>query len=350
MKKFVIIMASITAVCLILAVTLTAINKGNNPLPENDGNWGITIPGSGGDIDQTQEAPIEGVTSVSVKSSSDNIELHYGDEGMVRVHFHGTVRSSRRNVPVPELRMEQSGGRVSFWLDYPHTMGSFLYYTRNTAVDVYLPQSFTGAMQLDTSSGGIHAEGFTFSELSCNASSGSVKIENTSADTVTIDTSSGGIHIEGITAQRLRAGATSGSINGGDVVADVNLETSSGEIHLTGVTGNMEANTSSGTIQIENVADADKASAQASSGSIHMTFVTMGSDYRFDTSSGSVNLAFPSDAAFAIDFDTGSGSFHSDFPVTMTDTQRNSVKGYVVDDHNKVIIDTSSGSCNIGIN
>lgn len=348
MKKFVIIMLSITGACLIIAITLTAVNQGNNPVwPQS--NWETVIEGRSGEVDQTQSASLDGVTSVSVRASSDSIRLHHGDTDEVKVHFHGTISSSRRNAPVPTLRMTQSGQSVSFWLESPRIIG-VLFYNRNTVMDVYLPASYAGAVKLDTSSGSIDVEGFVFDKLSCDASSGSVKVKDTGADTVYIDTSSGGIEIEGISTGQLTAGATSGSINGGNITAsDISLDTSSGSIRLSDVQGNIGAHSSSGTIRIEDVAGADTVRAEASSGSIHMTFTDMGSDYRFDTSSGSVSLGFPQDAEFAIKFDTSSGSFHSDFPITMTKTERDHVEGYVVSDGNRVSVDTSSGGCRINI-
>lgn len=350
MKKFVIIMVSITAVCLIAAVVLTAVNQGSNAWDRSRGDWETVIEGTGGGVDQTETASLGGVNHVSVRSSSDNIQVHRGDEGEVRVHFHGSIRSSRRDNPVPTLRMEETAHGVSFWLDSPHIV-NIGFYIRNTVLDVYLPASYTGDLELDASSGNIDVAGYSLHELKCDASSGNVVISDVKADTVSANTSSGNINAEGITGGTFKVRATSGNITGGDIDADrVDLETSSGDTRLSGVSGDIEANASSGRIGIEAVSGAGKVTAEASSGDIVMSFMDIGPDLRFHTSSGLVKLAFPSDAAFGINFDTSSGSFHSDFPITMTKTERNSVEGYVESDANSVRVQTSSGDCRINNN
>jgi len=350
MKKFVIIMVSITAVCLIAAVVLTAVNQGNNVWDRSRGDWENMIEGSGGEVDQTQTASLSGKGesfTVTVRSSSDNIQVHYGDEGEVRVRFHGTIRSSRRNIPVPTLRMEETAHGVSFWLD--NTNVTFVgFYSRNTVMDVYLPSSYAGDLDLNASSGNIEVGGYSLNELKCDASSGNVVINDVDADSVSANTSSGNIKADGIGGGSFIAKATSGNITGGDIDADtIDLETSSGDMRLSGVSGDIEANASSGRIGIEEIGGSGKVDAEASSGDIVMTFTEMGMDLRFHTSSGAVKLLFPSDAAFGINFDTSSGSFHSDFPVTMTKSERNSVEGYVGSDTNSVRVQTSSGDCRI---
>lgn len=353
MKKFVIIMVSITAVCLITAVVLTAVNQGNNTWDRSRGNWATAVEGTGGEVDQTQTDSLsgngEGFT-VSVRSGSDNINVHNGDGGEVRVHYHGTIRSSRRNIPVPTLKMEETANGVSFWLEHPRVVGA-LFYSRSTVMDVYLPASYAGNLDLDASSGNIEIEGYSLRELKCNASSGNVNMHNIDADRIDARTSSGDIKAEGLSGGAFSAKTTSGSITGGDIiVGKIDLDTSSGDMRLNGVAGDIVANASSGRIEIEEIAGAGTVNAETTSGDIQMSFTAMGPDYKLHTSSGSVKLWFPSEAAFGIVFDTNSGSFHSDFPITMTKTERNSVEGYVGSDGNSVRVQTSSGDCRINKN
>ena len=350
MKKFVIIMVSITAVCLIAAVVLTALNQGNNLWDRSSSQWETVIEEGAGSVDQTKSVSLAGAGddfSISVRSSSDNIQVYYGDEGEVRVHFHWTIRSRRRNTPIPTLRMEETAHGVSFWLEHPSVTGS-LFYSRNTVIDVYLPDSYTGDLDLSASSGSIRIEGYSLNALSCEASSGNVNMQNIDADRVDARTSSGDIKAEGLSGGAFTAKATSGSITGRDIsVGKIDLNTSSGDMRFNGVSGDIEASTSSGRIEVEEITGSGTVDAKTSSGDILMSFADMGSDLRFNTSSGSVKLWFPRDAAFGLDFDTSSGSFHSDFPVTMTQTERKSIEGYVGSDSNPVQVKTTSGDCRI---
>lgn len=352
MKKFVIIMVSITAVCLIAAVALTALNQGNNLWDRSASEWETVIESGANSVDQTQSASLPGTGdgfTVSVRSSSDNIQVHYGDEGEVRVHFHGTIRSTRKNTPVPTLRMEERSNGVSFWLDTARIVGA-LFYSRNTVIDVYLPASYAGDLDLDASSGNIRVEGYSLDELTCETSSGYVSMHHIDADRIDARTSSGDIKAEGLSGGTFSAKATSGSITGGDIaVGKIDLDTSSGDMRLNGVAGDIVANATSGRVEIEEIAGAGTVNAETSSGDIQMSFAAMGPYLKCNTTSGSVKLWFPSDAAFGLDFDTSSGSFHSDFPVTMKKTERNSVEGYVESEDNEVRIDTSSGDCRINI-
>jgi len=345
-RKFVIIMVSFTMVCLIAAVVLTALNRDGGAVDRSPDQW-AAADGLKGEIDQTEAAPIAGIREISIVSGADDIVLHTGGAEEVRVRYHGTIRSSRRDIAAPTLRMAQKGGTVSFWLDVP-PMPATWFYSRDAVLDVYLPSSYPGSLTLESSSGDIRAEGFAFEELDCEASSGNVSLRDIEAGTVSVETSSGDITVEGITGTAFSAEASSGDIRGGDIAVDeIELETLSGDTRLKDVQGDIEASASSGGIRLEEISGAGNVDAKASSGDIHMTFAEIGSELEFSTSSGSVSLWFPQDAAFGIAFDTGSGSFGSDFAVTMNKTDEDSVQGYVGSAGNTVRVRTSSGDCRI---
>jgi DUF4097 and DUF4098 domain-containing protein YvlB len=162
-------------------------------------------------------------------------------------------------------------------------------------------------------------------ELEANSGSGDLRLLNLGGS-LKANTGSGEIEASGLTGH---VGLETGS---GDIHADmhaandVKAETGSGSIHLQGVQGALYAETGSGDIEV---------------GGQPLT------NWKLQTGSGSVTLSV-GNAKFSLDASTGSGSVHSDPPITTHGSlERHHIMGDVNGGGPTVRIETGSGDIRI---
>jgi hypothetical protein len=163
------------------------------------------------------------------------------------------------------------------------------------------------------------------SNVNAGSGSGDLRISGI-AGGLKASTGSGSIDANGI------SGAVALDTGSGDIKAELNnpsstkAQTGSGSIRINGVVGGLKAGTGSGDIEIQ---------GQPSS------------DWKLETGSGSVTLTTGS-AHFSLDASTGSGTVHSDPPIT---THGSLEKHHVMGDINgggpTVRVETGSGDIRI---
>jgi hypothetical protein len=161
-----------------------------------------------------------------------------------------------------------------------------------------------------------------------DASSGSGDLRLTElGGSLKANTGSGSIEASGLSG-RVALETGSGDIRADMHAApDVKAQTGSGSIRLRGVNGGLYAETGSGDIEIEG---------------------QPGANWKLETGSGSVTLATGSSAKFSLDATTGSGSVHSDPPITTHGSlERHHVMGDVNGGGPTVRVETGSGDIRI---
>lgn len=187
---------------------------------------------------------------------------------------------------------------------------------RTTVVKV--PQSYTGSITVETSSGSIDvAELDGLESVTLSANSGYVSAMRVNAGSVDLRTSSGNIVAVGVGAEAFSARASSGSLSFDDVEASsFEARTTSGNQSLGDMrAGTLSARSSSGGIETA-VIDAESVELEASSGSIHALFAGMAADYDTTASSSSGYVSAPTGttgAAKRIVASTMSGSIDLKF-------------------------------------
>ncbi|HUZ05030.1 MAG TPA: DUF4097 family beta strand repeat-containing protein [Acidobacteriaceae bacterium] len=147
-----------------------------------------------------------------------------------------------------------------------------------------------------------------------------------------VHTGSGNLRMEAVSGP-LQAGTGSGDITASDMVTDSKLETGSGSIHANNASGTLKLNTGSGDIELKDSSISDL-NAQTGSGSMQLDGVqghlragtgsgditvkgTPSADWYLETGSGNIDLTIPSSSKITLDAKGGSGSIHSDLPLTM---------------------------------
>jgi len=144
----------------------------------------------------------------------------------------------------------------------------------------------------------------------------------------------------------LKAGTGSGSIEANGLSGRVNLETGSGDIHAEMHSApDVKAQTGSGTIQLRGVTGG--LFAETGSGDIQIDGQP-GSNWKLETGSGSVTLNTGGAAKFSLDATTGSGSIHSDPPISVHGSlERHHIMGDVNGGGPTVRVETGSGDVRI---
>lgn len=177
--------------------------------------------------------------------------------------------------------------------------------------------------------------------------------------TLSVNSGSGEISVEGVRASsKLHTG--SGEIRVHDLGRDSHMETGSGSIRADSVAAPMYASTGSGSIQADLTGSGD-VEVHAGSGSIDVRGVNGGlrartgsghvavdgdvkGGWQLHSGSGGIRLALGSAGGFELNAHTGSGSIHSDLPITVQGTfNKHELRGAVRGGGPEVEISTGSG-------
>jgi hypothetical protein len=249
---------------------------------------------------------VSGQVMLTVGTGSGYIHVSPGSSSEVHIVGHvrangwgfGASADDRVHQVVANPPIEQTGNII--------TIGKHADWIHNVSIDydITVPRS----SQIDAGSG-----------------SGDLRLQDTGGP-VKAHTGSGSIQVGGAT------GVVSLGTGSGDIRADlksaddVKAETGSGGIHLQGVDGALLAHTGSGDIEI---------GGQPASG------------WKLETGSGSVTLNVGG-SHFTLDASTGSGSVHSDPPITTHGSlERHHVQGDINGGGPTVRISTGSGDIRI---
>jgi hypothetical protein len=158
------------------------------------------------------------------------------------------------------------------------------------------------------------------------------------------ESGSGDIHVADL-AGPAKLNTGSGSIDASGLNGRVSLETGSGDIRSAmQASTDVKAHTGSGSIRLKNVQGA--LFAETGSGDLEIQGQPT-SDWRLQTGSGSVTLA-TGNSRFSLDAQTGSGSVHSDPPIsTHGSFERHHITGDVNGGGPTVRVETGSGDIRI---
>lgn len=260
--------------------------------------------GADGTFDKTLH--VSGSPILSVSTGSGYVHVSPGSDSEVHIigHVHaghgwsdwGSPEERVKEV-VAEPPIEQSGNTI--------TVGKRPSY-HNISIDYEITTPRGTNLEASSGSGDLKISELGGS-LKANTGSGSIEANGLSGRVV-LETGSGDIRADMSSAP------------------DVKAQTGSGSIRLKGVTGGLFAETGSGDIEITG---------------------QPGSNWKLETGSGSVTLNTGS-AKFSLDATTGSGSIHSDPPITMHGSlEKHHITGDVNGGGPTVRVETGSGDVRI---
>ncbi len=241
---------------------------------------------------------------------------------------------------------------------------------KNLRVEIQIPQKYSNAITLITSSGTIKISGEpTWGNTTMESKSGSINIDKINSESLSLVSSSGSINFDSCTVKNIsKFKASSGSLNFYNIKSlNSSIETTSGSIRARNieVSDELMLSSSSGSMRIENISCQlfnihltsgslqvnsliGKGNIFTSSGSIKINSFKILGDSQMNTSSGSVQLSMSQSDNYTLNLKTSSGNINCSKPLSYEGTRKNNATGTVGDGLNGTLsITTSSGSIHI---
>jgi hypothetical protein len=214
------------------------------------------------------------------------------------------------------------------------------------AIGDAVASGYSGALRLDGGSGLLSSTGGE-GELELDAGSGPVVVSG-HRGRVSADTGSGSVKISDCDCE-IAADTGSGSVTVHKGRGSVSADTGSGRVEVLDFAGPLAADTGSGSIRARGLTDVRSLHADTGSGSVMIEGdLSALTDVHIDTGSGSVSLRSTAQPSLELRIDTGSGGVTVDAPGA---TVRESDDVTIVrtrDGMHRGVIDTGSGSVDVG--
>lgn len=286
--------------------------------------WGF------GNMDVTEareeiKLDLSGVEDIDIEYRSADVIFYKGsgDTLVIKEYLREDGNEPTEVIKSNERILVKQGRKLPFF-------GFFFGMWGREYVEVYLPESYHGNMDVSTSSGSIRSD------------------EDWEWKECRIGTSSGSIKMAGITAQDMRVSSSSGSISLLRADADKVISTSSGGIRVDSGKGDIDLSSSSGSIRVKDIQGA--VDATSSSGSIIAEISSMDGDISLSSSSGRIEAVLPSSSAFHVEVKTSSGGIRTDFDEVMSYNKKgNHAEGsYGTAPEYHIRVTTSSGGVSLG--
>ncbi|WP_026882190.1 DUF4097 family beta strand repeat-containing protein [Clostridium akagii] len=259
-------------------------------------------------VNDSKTSSLTGIDEIDVDVSSSDINIIPESTSQVKAHFYGGVTSGS-SYKSPKIQCYKSGNTLVIKQVEPHMFFGFS--NSNFKLDVYIPSGYNKNIKLVSSSGdiNINVNGYHFNKLDCNLSSGSLTINDLTADTFKYSSSSGDLKADKLTTKTTALDSSSGSININMFSGDLTSESSSGDCKI--------------------------------------KYADFHNNIDVHSSSGEIELTLPKSAQFDLNAEASSGDVSCDFPVTVSGKNEHKLRGIVVNDKNKIKLDASSGDIKI---
>ncbi len=266
---------------------------------------------------------VNGPVTMELTTGSGNITVRTGGSNQIVIHgvvrgsndwFGGdsdsAVRSVESNPPI-----EQNGNSIRVGYNLPDDV------KRHVSISYEVTVPSDTSLQAHSGSGDIGVDGVRKSAI--------------------VTTGSGDINLRDVGPQG-NARTGSGTIKGQDIALPFTARTGSGGVQaeLTG-SGNADVESGSGDVKLRGMKGGLR--ARTGSGDISVDGAVQ-SGWDLHTGSGTVRLSLGSNQGFNLYARTGSGSIHSDLPITMQgNLNRHELKGAVHGGGPEVEVSTGSG-------
>ena len=269
---------------------------------------------------------VSGVVHLDLTTGSGDVTIKTGGSNQVIVH--GTIHSNNEWFSNPENAVhqvesnppiQQNGTDIRIGYNLPDDV------KRHVSISYELTLPADAVVQAHSGSGDVSVEGVR-GEVQAQTGSGDIRLRDLGGR-AHVQTGSGGIRAQDVAAPFY------GHTGSGDIDAaltgsgDVDIQTGSGSVELRGIKGGLHARTGSGGINADG---------------------SVAGPWQLHTGSGTVRLAIGSGSGFNLDVHTGSGSIHSDLPITVQGSMgRRELKGSVRGGGPEVAVSTGSGDVEI---
>lgn len=319
------------------------------------------MPGETHQVDEHAGAAVAAYNRITVHTSSPDIHFVLTDSEEVTAALQGSVTTTTPQA-VPTLLMETEEGALTFRvIQKSASIGIFI---SDLTLTVSLPASWEGALSVNGSSADISLPDGNLASLEVRSVSGDVTLGTLSLrDQLVVETSSGEVALERVKAASASVKTVSGDcrLQSMTCIGDIVLETSSGilevpqataeSLKLSAVSGDMllgditvnslEMDGSSSHARVENGTGATR--VKTVSGDVEIGLRSLDRALRVETSSGSVQIAFPDNADMKVDATSSSGMMEGSLNLSGESKKEHAWSGTLGNGTATVSITTVSG-------
>lgn len=284
----------------------------------------VTVARAGSDAEQlrVEKGMVDGRQTLRVVYPGTSVRYRDGSGGaQLRVRDNGTFGDGEggRGVTVDDDR-----GSLEAWADL--TIGV----PRGQTLHVYQAVGSVTVMRvnadlvIDTHSAEVATTG-TVGPLAVDVGSGDISVIDADGP-VRVDTGSGDVTARGVRGALLFVDTGSGDVTAEAVtVEDLRIDTGSGDVEVgDGTVSEVTIDTGSGSVELDLSDSPDAVS--------------------IETGSGSVTVRVPESYSARVAIETSSGDIDLEFPLQVSDWERNEVSGTIGSGQGRLTIDTGSGS------
>lgn len=240
------------------------------------------------EINDEKTFSMDNIKYINVNTVSTDIKIIPVESKDIKVNFYGTLTS---NGSGPSLETDITNNTLNIKIKYnKNSYSIFNFNFSKLNLDVYVPVSFSDNLNLSTVSGNIFLDRMSLNKLSTDSVSGNLDISEV-------------------------------------IAASITFSTTSGNAELDNVNGNVSFKSVSGDLRAE--------------------FTQFANNINIDTVSGNSRIKLPDNTEFNFRFNTTSGKFDSDFPMTLTNNSKWNTSGNVGNSENEISAKSVSGDLKI---
>lgn len=361
MKMFVMILTIVMVSCFAIAAVTYVAQYGTKGISINEN---LVTYGNNLDVDEEKSAPVSDVKNIIVNTISEDINFIMTDSNEAKAHFYGKFSSNKKDYK-PEFVVKSEAGTLT--IEIRHESFINFSYNSNIKLDIYLPKSFSGDLNISTVSSRVEIDEMNLESFKCTTTSGDLNARLVNSNTAEFKTISGKANISG-KYESFSFNSTSGDFKTDGINAgEAKFNTNSGRISISGEIGDLEMKSTSGDMSAALTGTKDcrfstisgrisaagvpgNADITTTSGDINLDYSTFDNDITIKTISGEADLKLPEGSQFALKYNSASGSAKCDFPIILTgSSDDNDLEGNVGSSDNKITVTSTSGDLRIDI-
>jgi len=294
----------------------------------------VEVARGGADLAKVRvaEGPLEGRSTLRVVYPGDRVkyppmgsgstELRVRDDGTFGGHDHEHDHDDDDDDGDRRVTISNRGG-LEAWADLKIGVPAGRKVAVHLAVGKITATNVDGRVKLETANAPVTVNGAK-GALEVEVGSGDVDLSATQGD-LEVTTGSGDVKLSKSNGRSLSIETGSGEVSATDLVgSEVAIRTGSGEIRATSVKApQVGLETGSGAVTVELQAQVDRL------------------DIR--TGSGDIAITAPANLGAQVDVETASGEINSEFPLAVTRSGRDHLRGSVGDGKGRISVETGSG-------
>ena len=287
----------------------------------------VDVTRGGADLAQLRigEGPLDGRPTLRVIYPGDRVQYPRMEDGSteLRVRQDGTFGDHDENDDRGRRVRISSRGGVEAWADLRVAVPAGRKVAVHLAVGKLTATNVDGRLQIQTANAPVTVNG-SRGGLEVEVGSGDVQVSASEGD-LQVTTGSGEVQVTKAKGRSLSIETGSGAVAASSLEAgELAVRTGSGEIRVTGVKApQVGLETGSGAVTVELQGEVDRLE-------IH-------------TGSGDIAITAPPSLGAQVDVETASGEINSEFPLAVTRSGRDHLRGAVGDGKGRISVETGSG-------